>query len=174
MQPPVRSNLSTTSSGKPDPARSNNYLIQKLPQARKKWALVGQAQTWIGIQKKTCVHQILKHFEGHWCASQHKGSNLLTPRQTKSPSIHPKQFSHHINTYHTFHLPGHEQRLHKLLIQSGSQHLYRFLLWEHHLPIFCHSRTPQSCRAPWLAHAPCASSAQTHFSVTAMGNIKGD
>lgn len=73
-----------------------------------------------------------------------------------------------VNTHHTSHLPGHEQKPHKLLIQSSSQHQYQFPLWEHHLPTFCHLKTPQSCRALWRVHVQCASSAQTNISVTTM------
>lgn len=79
-----------------------------------------------------------------------------------------------VNTYHTSHLPGHEQKPHKLLIQSSSQHQYRFPLWEHRLPTFCHLKTPQSCRALWLVHVQCASSVQKNISVTTMSTSKDD
>lgn len=76
--------------------------------------------------------------------------------------MHTKQSIWYItkHTYHTSHLPTHEQRLHTLLTLSGSRPLCLFLPWEHHLPISCHWKTPQNCKVPWHAHVRCVSSVE--------------
>lgn len=136
---------------------------------------------WTDSKVHVLNHCIIPH-EPHSASSFYKIKIVGTSqsdyedeiRQSVSPSTRPHTLrslskqalvllcSH---TYHTSHLPIHEQRLRKLLTRSSSQLLYLLLPWEHRLPTSCHWKTLLNYKVPWHVHEQYVSSRRQQSSL---------